>query len=175
MTDLLKLASSSSPGTNFGSEHTPLLSPTTKELAQDIGSHVVDFEDFGQGMLDRLAQSAEHVRLWYYPQSDQVMIAQANRIYEVSRRRCCVRGRVDARSVGLMHVVLGLVLIYIGSYPDQRLFRLVGQGQGVSYDPAVPLYRPIPSVAHELGGEMGLVVAKRWERGAGRRVQSVYF
>jgi len=84
MTDLLKLASTS-PGTQSGSEQTPLLSPTTKELAQDIGSHVVDFEDFGQGMLDRLAQSAEHVRLWYYPQSDQVMIAQANRIYEVSR------------------------------------------------------------------------------------------
>jgi hypothetical protein len=82
MTDLLKLASS--PMATPGSEETPLLSPTTKELAQDIGSHVVDFEDFGQGMLDRLAQSAEHVRLWYYPQSDQVMIAQANRIYEVS-------------------------------------------------------------------------------------------
>ena len=52
-------------------------------------------------------------------------------------------------------------------YPDQRHFRVVGQGQGLSYDPAVLVYRPIPSVAYELGWEMGLVVAKRWECRAG--------
>jgi len=52
---------------------------------------------------------------------------------------------------------------------------MVGQGQGVSYDPVVPLYRTIPPVAHELGWEVGLVVAKRWECGPGRWVQGVYF
>jgi hypothetical protein len=91
MTDLLDLAFSSPKAattttttTSSSSESTPLLASTSKELADDVDRDVVQFEDFGQGMLDEIAQSAEHVRMWYYPQSDQVMIARANRTYEVS-------------------------------------------------------------------------------------------
>ena len=86
MVDLLDLSfgkATQSPSSS-SSESTPLIAPTTKELADDVDREVVQFEDFGQGMLDQIAQSAEHVRMWYYPQSDQVMIARANRTYEVS-------------------------------------------------------------------------------------------
>ena len=91
MTDLLDLVfppkaatATTTTTTSSSLESTPLLASTSKELADDVDREVVQFEDFGQGMLDEIAQSAEHVRMWYYPQSDQVMIARANRTYEVS-------------------------------------------------------------------------------------------
>lgn len=87
MSDLLDLSfGNNSTTASTSSESTPLMTSTTKEIASDVQSEIVDFEDFGQGMLDQIAQSAEHVRMWYYPQSDQVMIARANRTYEVSSR-----------------------------------------------------------------------------------------
>jgi hypothetical protein len=44
------------------------------------------------GRLDEIAKSAEHVRLWWYPQARGVVIARANRTSDVS---CAENRRVN--------------------------------------------------------------------------------
>lgn len=96
MADLLSLCDPDTDSTekaNSTSEVAPLLSSrhlpawqdNTLEFIAEVKRDTLasGYEKTGQGLLDQIAQSGEHVRMWYYPQSDKIMIARANRVYEV--------------------------------------------------------------------------------------------
>jgi hypothetical protein len=64
-------------------EKTPLMSAVDDTPAQD--AHFVEQRN-QQSMqkIKDIAKSAEHVRMWWYPQTGGVIVARANRTYEVS-------------------------------------------------------------------------------------------
>jgi hypothetical protein len=65
-------------------EKTPLISALDDaQPAQD--AHFVEQRN-QQSMqkIEDIAKSAEHVRMWWYPQTGGVIVARANRTYEVS-------------------------------------------------------------------------------------------
>lgn len=45
-----------------------------------------DDEEMTGGLIDDIARSAEHVRLWWYPQTRGVVVSRMNRTQDVS---CC--------------------------------------------------------------------------------------
>jgi hypothetical protein len=67
-------------------EKTPLVSAVDDTPAQD--AHFVEQRN-QQSMqkIEDIARSAEHVRMWWYPQTGGVIVARANRTYEVSFNR----------------------------------------------------------------------------------------
>lgn len=67
-------------------EKTPLVSAGDDAPAQD--AHFVEQRN-QQSMqkIEDIAKSAEHVRMWWYPQTGGVIVARANRTYEVSSIR----------------------------------------------------------------------------------------
>ncbi len=53
--------------------------------AADAGDKKEDDDEYTGGRVDEIARSAEHVRMWWYPQTRGVVVARANRTQDVSR------------------------------------------------------------------------------------------
>jgi hypothetical protein len=74
--------SSIAPG--LQDEKTPLLSPNANEQVYEDPNFVAQRNLQSMQKIEDIAKSAEHVRMWWYPQTGGVIVARANRTYEAS-------------------------------------------------------------------------------------------
>jgi hypothetical protein len=96
------------------------------------------------GHLDEIKGSAEHVRVWWYPDGKGMVVARANRTYEVSLAFICRARLMIAR-------------------PTCRL--LHGRPPRLPSHPILPLLLPDIPLPHLVGRSMGMVVGQRQQRG----------
>lgn len=95
--------------------------------------------------IEDIAKSAEHVRMWWYPQTGGVIVARANRTYEV---RACTAS-CDSHT-HLTTVFLPCLAAYQGRLSIWQLFPL-------SRHPILPLPRHFRTEIHFPGRQVGMV------------------
>lgn len=100
------------------------------------------------GRLDEIKGSAEHVRVWWYPDGKGMVVARANRTYEV-----------------ITYCMLVTVLVLIPACPT-CLF-LPRRPARLPCYPILPFSLPYLPLAHPGRWQMGMVVIKCEERGCG--------
>ena len=106
------------------------------------------------GHFDSIRRSAEHVRVWWYPDGHGMVVGRANRTYGVSLP--CA-SPIDLNT----YILVALTTRFVASSPDTRLPR----------HPILPPHRTVYSLPHALGREMGMVVIKDRVGGNRRWVQ----
>lgn len=119
-------------------EKTPLVG------AEDDVHFVKQRNEQSMQKIEDIAKSAEHVRMWWYPQTGGVIVARANRTYEVRvYTACCV-------SNAHLTIDLACIAAYQGRLAIWQLFPL-------SRHPVLPLPRHLRTEIHVPGRQVGMV------------------
>lgn len=74
-------------------EKTPLVSALDDASPAQDAHFVEQRNQQSMQKIEDIAKSAEHVRMWWYPQTGGVIVARANRTYEVSSPGAAIRVR----------------------------------------------------------------------------------